>query len=506
MEKLQDKTLKEIKIGVRTFVITAKVISKGSIKYTYQDKTFKIEIYDGSLEHSTLVYFNCQEIENYYEQIQIGNVYKFSRAIIAKDAQKTDSRKCLKYEMFNSQYIQLVEDENINKKYAADFNKYELIKINQISEHHQAHHFDILGVVMEEPSKERTKDNQGRELDTMKFLIGDETRHTLQVSVRGEYGLNLNLKIFDVILIKSTHVNVYANQKSVDSGSGILVNPDIQQALDLLYSFEKIIQEDDDQSNYKNDDGLQENSFLVDGKEEFKTNQQNNQRIQKQNKNKEFTQIGENKVSLHFYDVKSINYVVQQVEDQLERVVRLSLTHSHTDPVFIKEFTKCIYSEVEGEIYSAGIEKKPFYVACSMCKKKIENYPLIQKCFKKCVGATLIPKMATNINIADATGAISALAFNEQCEEIFGFDAEFMKILFEYKNSQYYHKKDPTYRDFIRQSFTQKFRFRILSGVQVYEKKYQVKHNIVGCTKINTLQNIRETAQSIELHLQKRIL
>ncbi|EAS06917.2 replication factor-A protein (macronuclear) [Tetrahymena thermophila SB210] len=505
MEKLQEKKLKDVKIGARTFIVTAKVISKGSIKYTYQDKSFKIEIYDGSLEHSTLVYFNCQDIENYYEQIELGKVYKFSRAIIAKDAQKKEARKCLKYEMFNSQYIQLVEDESINLIYAADFSKYELIKINQISEQHQTDHFDILGVVMEEPSKERVKDSEGRELDTIKFLIGDETRHTLQVSIRNEYGLNLNLKIFDVVLIKSTHVNVYANQKSVDSGSGILVNPDIQQALDLLYSFEKIIQEDEEDIDYKKDNQL-DNSFLTDGKEECKSNELNKQRALKSNKNKEFTQIGENKVSLHFYDVKSINYVVQQVEDQLERVIRLSLTHSTQDPAFIKEFTKCIYSEIEGEIYSAGIEKKPFYVACSVCKKKIENYPVIQKCFKKCAGATIIAKMATNLNIADATGALSALAFNEQCEEIFGFDAEFMKILYEYKNSQYYHKKDPTYRDFIRQSFTQKFRFRILSGVQVYEKKYQAKHNIVGCTKISTLQNIQETAQSIELHLQKRIL
>ncbi|KAL4507022.1 hypothetical protein ABPG72_001815 [Tetrahymena utriculariae] len=503
MEKLSEKKLKDIKIGVRTLVVTAKVISKGSIKYTYQDKSFKIEIYDGSLEHSTLVYFNCQDIENYYEQIQLGKIYKFSKAIIAKDAQKKEARKCLKYEMFNQQYITLVEDESINQMYAEEFSKYELIKINQISEQHQTDHFDILGVVMEEPYKEKVKGNEGRELDTIKFLIGDETRHTLQVSIRSEYGLNLNLKMFDVILIKSTHVNVYANQKSVDSGSGILVNPDIQQALDLLYSFEKIIQEDE-VGDYKNENQL-ENSFLPDGKEEQKNNQENKQRAQRKNKNKEFTQIGENKVSLHFYDVKSINYVVQQVEDQLERVIRLSLTHSPTDPAFIKEFTKCIYSEIEGEIYSAGIEKKPFYVACSVCKKKIENYPVIQKCFKKCAGATLIAKMATNLNIADATGALNALAFNEQCEEIFGFDAEFMKILFEYKNSQFYHKKDPTYRDFIRQSFTQKFRFRILSGVQVYEKKYQVKHNIVGCTKVSTLQNIQETAQSIELHLQKRI-
>lgn len=79
---------------------------------------------------------------------------------------------------------------------------------------------------MEEPTKEKTIDpTTGYELETMKFIIGDETMHTLQISVRNEYGLNLELKVFDVVLIKSTHINVYNNMKCADSGSGIRLNP-----------------------------------------------------------------------------------------------------------------------------------------------------------------------------------------------------------------------------------------------------------------------------------------
>lgn len=32
---------------------------------------------------------------------------------------------------------------------------------------------------MEDPQKEEVKDKEGRDLTTMKFLIGDDSRHTL---------------------------------------------------------------------------------------------------------------------------------------------------------------------------------------------------------------------------------------------------------------------------------------------------------------------------------------
>lgn len=66
-----------------------------------------------------------------------------------------------------------------------------------------------------------------------------------------------------------------------------------------------------------------------------------------------------------------------------------------------------------------------------------------------------------------------------------------------------YHKRDPTYRDFIRMSFNAHYRFRIVSGIQIYEKKYQAKHNIVSCSRINTLSDISSTADSIISHLEK---
>lgn len=146
--------------------------------------------------------------------------------------------------MYDPSFIQLMEETPEDEK-TKNFNKFELLKINAITDRNILSHFDVIGIIMEEPTRDKSINTRGIELESWKFLIGDESKHTLQVSVRNEYGLNIKLKVFDVVLIKTTHINVFGNQKSIDSGSGIFVNPDIKEAYELLANFERLIQEDD---------------------------------------------------------------------------------------------------------------------------------------------------------------------------------------------------------------------------------------------------------------------
>lgn len=67
------------------------------------------------------------------------------------------------------------------------------------------------------------------------MTIGDESGKSAQVSIRNEAGLEIStIKMMDVILIKSCHINIYAQQKTLDSGSGIFINPFLPEAVQLL--------------------------------------------------------------------------------------------------------------------------------------------------------------------------------------------------------------------------------------------------------------------------------
>lgn len=62
--------------------------------------------------------------------------------------------------------------------------------------------------------------------------------------MRKEFGLNLNgLGIFDVVLIKSTHVNSYGTMKTLDGGSGIFINPEIAESYEILKNLELLMTE-----------------------------------------------------------------------------------------------------------------------------------------------------------------------------------------------------------------------------------------------------------------------
>jgi hypothetical protein len=181
------------------------------------------------------------------------------------------------------------------------------------------------------------------------------------------------------------------------------------------------------------------------------------------------------------------------MDDHLDRVNRLSELLPQTDPRFTREINKTFYSDIQGEIYSTSADKNPYYFACSVCNKKID--PVINYCFRKCAGSIPIAKSTTSFNIADATGAINASAFNEQCTLVFGFDAEFLKLLDEGSKTKLISKKDPNMKDFIRKCFIQQFRFRIQSYMSYYDKKISVKHNIINCTKIEPISSNSDLLQ-----------
>lgn len=71
--------LDKIKKGVRNMNIRARVVSKGSIKYFGKEKMFKIEIFDGTLPFSTLVVFSCPDCDGFFNGIELGYIYKFSK-------------------------------------------------------------------------------------------------------------------------------------------------------------------------------------------------------------------------------------------------------------------------------------------------------------------------------------------------------------------------------------------------------------------------------------------
>jgi len=98
--------ISQLRKGVRSMSVRARVISKGAIKSFGQEKTFKIEIYDGSLPYSTLVFFSCSDCEGFFNAVQVNSIYKFSKGQIASDNQKNMSRNCIKYDIFDPSYIQ----------------------------------------------------------------------------------------------------------------------------------------------------------------------------------------------------------------------------------------------------------------------------------------------------------------------------------------------------------------------------------------------------------------
>lgn len=78
--------INKLRKGVRNMIVRARVVSKGYIRYLGQENVFKIEINDGSIEFSTLVYFACNNCEDFYNLIELGKIYKFSKAQILSDA------------------------------------------------------------------------------------------------------------------------------------------------------------------------------------------------------------------------------------------------------------------------------------------------------------------------------------------------------------------------------------------------------------------------------------
>jgi len=61
---------------------------------------------------------------------------------------------------------------------------------------------------MEEPTRDKTIDFHGIEKESIRILIGDDSRRCAFISSK-ESGFNLKLNIFDVIIVKSTRVAPY---------------------------------------------------------------------------------------------------------------------------------------------------------------------------------------------------------------------------------------------------------------------------------------------------------